>query len=176
VDNKTSELDVLRREGAIEIVEGKWVRRGWRLRNELVVVDHDTCQQDDWTVDLELLRTRLHRQGILTEESQLCSPLQLEVPEVAIESLEVLLGLKPTQFSDGRAAILICEVCLDLFCPAITATVQFTDDEVIWVGFGWQSLTEDGLLGKVAPSLGFHFGRKAYEATLTRLLDRYRKG
>jgi hypothetical protein len=141
-----------------------------------VVVDRDTYQQDDWTVDRELLRTRLHRQGILTEESELCSPLQSEVPEVAIESLEVLLGLKPTQLSDGRAAILICDVCLDLYCPALTATVQFTDDEVTWMGFGWQSLWEDGLLGKDAPPLEFHFGRKAYEATLTRLLDRYREG
>jgi hypothetical protein len=95
---------------------------------------------------------------------------------VAINSLDVLLGLKPTQFSDGRAAILICDVCLDLYCPALTATVQFTDDEVIWMGFGWQSLLEEGLIGKVAPSPKFHFGRKAYEATLTRLLDQYRKG
>jgi hypothetical protein len=60
------------------------VRRGWGLRHEIAVVDRDRYQQDDWTVDHELLRTQFHRQGILTEP-WLCSPLRPEAPEVAID-------------------------------------------------------------------------------------------
>jgi hypothetical protein len=96
------------------------------------------------------------------------------LPDVA-EAVEVLKGRKAHPYLDAeRVALLVCEVCGDLGCGAVTARRSVTDYEVQWTEWRWTDFT--GERPAVSPSgepvTSFAFDRGEYEAALDESMDR----
>ncbi|MBI1758456.1 MAG: hypothetical protein HYR62_04425 [Actinobacteria bacterium] len=96
-------------------------------------------------------------------------------PELALASLRRLLGDEPGEFDDGRVALLVCPICADLSCRALSARLILTADCVEWRDLGWQSdyepftPTESGF----DPPLHLRFDRTSYTTLLGRLQGRF---
>jgi hypothetical protein len=174
MEGETVELDVVPRPGVIEHLDRRWVRHGGIPRREFVTVGREYFDQDDWTIDGQLLRALVGDEIAGFEEDRFASPLSSGAdPREAVASLEVLLGLRSPQFEDGRSAILVCSSEFDLYCLALTAEVSFTDDQVTWNRFGVQADASGFREESASPA--FRFQRHAYEVALHRLLDRYQR-
>lgn len=90
----------------------------------------------------------------------------------AVEQIDRLLGRLPTDFGDGRVALLLCPICFGLGCGAVSAELIETESTVAWRDLGWQTDLEDGYL-PFEPALSIAFDRDQYQSTLVQLRARY---
>ena len=74
-------------------------------------------------------------------------------------------------FPDGRAALLVCQVCGDLECGALSVKVTREATTVRWSDFGWHVPREDGFEPLDVP-LRFEFAAVDYDGLLTSLAER----
>lgn len=72
------------------------------------------------------------------------------------------------EFPDGRAAILVCNLCGDLECGALSARITRHDTTVAWTDFGWQIPREDGY-DPIDVPLAFKFDAAQYDGLLRSL-------
>lgn len=93
-------------------------------------------------------------------------------PTAAVEYLEVQ-GFRPGEFEDGRVALLLCPVCGDVWCGALSMELVLTQRTVTWTNFGWQEGPEDE--PELFPDQYFTFHRNEYEQLLQGLRERYEK-
>ncbi len=73
--------------------------------------------------------------GAIEQETTLLRP---DWPHTAVEQIDRLSLTAPGEFADGRVAILLCPVCGDIGCGAVSARISAGDSTVIWEDFGWQ--------------------------------------
>lgn len=126
----------------------------------------------DFTIDgtpLRTLVTQLPDTACPVEEM---TRLSDEQPDEAVEQLRRLLGEVASDFENGRVALLVCMVCGDLGCRALSASLTATEECVEWRDLGWQVDYEpfDGTEADFTPPLTFRFDRSAYTSTLRGLL------
>jgi hypothetical protein len=105
--------------------------------------------------------------------TELCRPWLHAVPE----SVDRLLGRLGTDgLLENRVALLVCGVCGDLGCGAVTAQLNLSQDQVSWSNFQWEGGVDDweGGVGDPAAIDLAHggdgrivFNRAGYEAMLT---------
>lgn len=77
----------------------------------------------DWTVNGERLRTRLGWANPPNDLANLVSGWDLDT---ALEWLDGLARSGAGEFPDGRAAILVCRLCGDLECGALSTRITGT--------------------------------------------------
>jgi len=103
--------------------------------------------------------------------TELCRPRLHAVGE----SVARLLGRLGTEgLSENRVALLVCGVCGDLGCGAVTARLNVSQDQVSWSEFRWESGVggptaidvKDQIDGRIV------FSRAAYEAMLKSAYER----
>lgn len=121
----------------------------------------------DWTVNGDLLRGMLGWATPPSESTVMVSGWSLDAALSSLKSLRLQGG---GEFPDGRAAILVCEVCGDLECGALSVRVTRSTDTVCWSDFGWQVPRTAGFDSLEVP-LRFEFAVEAYDGLLT-LLER----
>lgn len=100
-------------------------------------------------------------------------PIPLDDPglspfnENMIPPIGEYLGLEPGQGFDGRVSLVVCEICGDIGCGAITFKLLLEGDYVTWKDFGGEDwkLGEDeiDLDTRVGP---YCFERRAYEKVI----------
>lgn len=122
----------------------------------------------DWTVNGGLLRTMLGWENPPGDCTCMVSGWDLDAGLSWLESLR-LEGAGG--FPDGRAAVLVCQVCGDLECGALSVHVTRRAATVRWSGFGWQVPREAGFRPLDVP-LGFEFASDDYDGLLTSLAQR----
>lgn len=98
--------------------------------------------------------------------------LSQEWPAGAVHQLSALLGKPADDYDDGRTALLVCPVCCDLGCRALSAAVEIGATQVHWRQLGWQ-VNYKPFTDPLTPPLEFRFDRAQYQAVLQPLLDRY---
>lgn len=103
--------------------------------------------------------------------TELCRPWL----DTVQESVERLLGRQETPgLPEDRVALLVCLVCGDLGCGAITARLSISEDQVTWSEFAWED--GDGDPTPVDVRLEgddrLVFSRAAYESLLASAPDR----
>lgn len=127
----------------------------------------------DFFVDGQPLRELLSVPDEMAKPEQETTALRDDWPHAAVEQLDRLMSLMPADFSDGRVSLLICPVCGDQACGAMTMELTTTADTVTWRRFGWQ----DGITDEPQPWLfedqTFTFDRAKYERLLKSLRARY---
>jgi hypothetical protein len=127
----------------------------------------------DFFVDGRPLRELLSVPDEMAKPEQETTALRDDWPHAAVEQLDRLLSLTPADFDDGRVSLLICPVCGDQACGAMTMELITTADTVSWQRFGWQ----DGVTDEPQPWLfedqTFTFDRAEYERLLQSLRERY---
>ena len=129
----------------------------------------------EWSVDGTPLR-----QLITDSSDNAVAPPQEEVtclmdryPDEAVEQIDRLLGRVPADFDVDRVALLVCPLCLDLGCGAVSAQLIIADETIEWRDLGWQTSLQDGFT-PFTPELVITFNRRQYEDTLTVQRARYR--
>jgi len=95
--------------------------------------------------------------------------------DAALSWLESLRHQGGGEFPDGRAAVLVCEVCGDLECGALSVRVTRGAGTVRWSDFGWQVPRTDGYDSLEVP-LSLEFAVEAYDGLLTSLAQRLAAG
>jgi hypothetical protein len=65
------------------------------------------------------------------------------LPDVRSAVGELLGRRASSDLARGRAALLVCAVCGDLGCGAVTARLQLEPDLVIWNEFAWENGDEE---------------------------------
>ena len=127
----------------------------------------------DFFVDGQPLRELLRIPVEMAKPEQETTALRDDWPRAAVEQLDRLMSFIPGDFSDGRVSLLICPVCGDQACGAMTMDLTTTADAVTWCRFGWQ----DGITDEPQPWLfedqTFTFDRTQYERLLNSLKERY---
>lgn len=126
----------------------------------------------DWTVNGDLLRGML---GWATPPSDSTAMVSGWSLDAALSWLESLRHQGGGEFPDGRAAVLVCEVCGDLECGALSVRVTRGADTVRWSDFGWQVPRSDGFDSLGVP-LSLEFAVEAYDGLLTSLAHRLAAG
>lgn len=95
-------------------------------------------------------------------------------PKAVVDYLDRLLGVLPGDYDDGRVSLLVCAVCGDLWCGAVSMELALSPQTVTWQKIGWQGDPED-----VEPQLltdeSFTFDRDEYEELLRGLREHYKK-
>ncbi|WP_123914223.1 hypothetical protein [Georgenia muralis] len=86
----------------------------------------------------------------------------------------VLLGDRPSELPDGRAAIYVCAQCGDIGCGAISAVIERTATTVVWRDFRW----DDGLQYEEHDNTAitggpFVFDPEEYDAELRRFIETF---
>ncbi|MEV7963343.1 hypothetical protein [Oerskovia paurometabola] len=142
--------------------------------------------RDEWTVDGGTLTRLVGRVSLAEGQGGLAAPLvdpSPFLPATASEYLDALLGGGAPDdvglFADGRVPLLVCPVCADLGCGAVSARLVIGQGVVEWRDLGWQ-IPRDRADDEVedvpfTPPLHLVFARDAYEALVARLLLRYRQ-
>jgi len=123
----------------------------------------------DFVVDGRSVREMVD--GARGHVTELCRPWLHAVPE----SVDRLLGRLGTDgLAENRVALLVCGVCGDLGCGAVTARLDVSQDQVSWSEFLWE-----GGVGEVTSIDLEHefdgrivFDRAGYEAMLRSALER----
>ena len=127
----------------------------------------------DFFVDGQPLRELLSVPDEMAKPEQETTALRDDWPHAAVEQLDRLMSLIPGDFSDGRVSLLICPVCGDQACGALTMELTTAADTVTWRRFGWQ----DGITDEPQPWLfedqAFRFDRTQYERLLNSLKEHY---
>lgn len=103
--------------------------------------------------------------------TELCRPWLHAVPE----SVDRLLGRLGTDgLPENRVALLVCGVCGDLGCGAVTARLNVSQDQVSWSEFLWGGGVGDPTSIDVGHEVNgrFVFNRAGYEAMLTLAYER----
>jgi hypothetical protein len=136
--------------------DGKYLRRPESHYLDLVV---DETPVRDRAADTTDLVTVLNRAWL---------------PGVA-EAVEVLQGHRPhPDLGPDRVALLVCGVCGDLDCGALTVRLDVTDSEVRWSDWSW--VDHQGERDAQSPSgeriEPVVFDRTDYQACLERSVDR----
>ncbi|MFZ1409914.1 MAG: hypothetical protein WAS07_00480 [Micropruina sp.] len=122
----------------------------------------------DWTVNGEALRTKLGWANPPDDSTNLVSGWDLET---ALEWLDGLARSSAGEFPDGRAAILICQLCGDLECGALSTRVTRDEGTVSWSDFGWQTPRVPGFV-PLEVSLSYAFAEAEYDGLLASLKAR----
>ena len=91
----------------------------------------------------------------------LCRPV---LEDVSIE-VDRLLGRRGTSYLDlGRVVLLVCNVCQDLLCGALTVRLDVMEQVVTWSDWRWDPIEHaEKLTGISAPVV---VDRAAYEGTI----------
>jgi len=110
--------------------------------------------------------------------TKLCRPWLHAVPE----SVDRLLGRLGTDgLPENRVALLVCGMCGDLGCGAVTAQLNLSQDQVSWSNFLWEGGVGDWEGGVGDPASidlapegdgRIVFNRAGYEAMLTSAYER----
>jgi hypothetical protein len=93
-------------------------------------------------------------------------------PDGALAQLDALLGGQSDEFGDGRVALLVCHLCGDVGCGAISAEVVLDSGLVEWRDLGWQNNYEPFNGSPVRPR-SFRFVQRQYEAVLRPMRDHF---
>jgi hypothetical protein len=98
------------------------------------VTRHPESHYLDFVVDGQTLSERLPAAHGMT--TQLNRAWLATVPDAVQELLghRAAPGIEP-----GRVALLVCQVCGDLGCGALTATLEFGTHAVTWGHFAWET-------------------------------------
>jgi hypothetical protein len=95
-------------------------------------------------------------------------------PKAVVDYLDRLLGVRPGDYDDGRVSLLVCAVCGDLWCGALSIELALSPQTATWQKIGWRSNPDD-----VEPQLltdqVFAFDRGKYEELLRGLREHYEK-
>lgn len=95
-------------------------------------------------------------------------------PKAAMDYLDRLLGVLPGDYDDGRVSLLLCPVCGDLWCGALSMELTLLPQTVTWQKFGWQGDADDDE-PQPFPERSFTFDRSEYEQLLRGLREHYKK-
>jgi len=164
----------LESEVGVNVLGTAAARTSWTEVSGLVRQHEQVHNTDyrDFTVDDAPLHTLVWQLPQTPGPVQEMTWLQDEWPDEAVEQLRRLLGDAPGDYRDGRVALLVCNVCGDLGCRSLSASLVATEQQVEWRDLGWQvnyepfDATEDGF----APPLTFRFDRSQYTKVLRELL------
>lgn len=120
----------------------------------------------DLVVDGVPLRTLVPMTGnMLTELKRSSSPS-------VTDAVEVLLARRQhAELPVGRVPLLVCEICGDLGCGALTARLEVDQDSVRWSTWQWEDGRSPPMPVAGAPG-GLLFERGAYEGLLLTAADR----
>jgi hypothetical protein len=126
----------------------------------------------DFTIDGTPLRTLVTQLPETPRPVEEMTRLWDDCPDEAVEQLRRLLGEEPGDYEDGRVALLVCNVCGDLGCRALSASLVATEEWVEWRDLGWQVDYEpfDGAQAGFTPALTFRFDLSDYTSTLRELM------
>ncbi|GAB12926.1 hypothetical protein ARGLB_029_00020 [Arthrobacter globiformis NBRC 12137] len=95
-------------------------------------------------------------------------------PKAVVDYLDRLLGVLPGDYEDGRVSLLICVVCGDLWCGAVSVELALSPQTVTWQKIGWQGDPED-VEPETLTEQSFTFDRDEYEQLLRGLREHYKK-
>lgn len=95
-------------------------------------------------------------------------------PKAVMDYLDRLLGLTPGDYDDGRVSLLVCQICGDLWCGALSMELTMSPQSVTWRQFGWQGDADDDE-PQLFPERSFTFDRAEYDQLLRGLREHYRK-
>ncbi|MFE5839600.1 hypothetical protein [Arthrobacter sp. NPDC056493] len=127
----------------------------------------------DFFVDGQPLRELLNVPAEMAKPEQETTALRNDWPHAAVEQLDRLMSVIPGDFSDGRVSLLLCPVCGDQACGAMTIDLTTTADTVTWRRFGWQDGITDEPQLWLFEEQTFTFDRTQYEELLNNLKERY---
>jgi hypothetical protein len=96
------------------------------------------------------------------------------LPKEVMDYLDRLLGVLPGDYDDGRVSLLVCPVCGDLWCGALSMELTLLPRTVTWQNFGWQGDADDDE-PQPFPERSFTFDRTEYEQLLGGLREHYKK-
>lgn len=83
--------------------------------------------------------------------------------------IEEFLGLTKTELDTGRTCFYVCPECGDIGCGAITATIEITEENVIWKDFVYENNYSEPDLTDYKEIGPFIFDKKQYSETLVGL-------
>jgi hypothetical protein len=95
-------------------------------------------------------------------------------PKAVVDYLDRLLGVLPGDYDDGRVSLLLCPVCGDLWCGALSMELTLSPQTVMWQKFGWQGDADDDE-PQPFPERSFTFDRSEYERLLHGLREHYKR-
>lgn len=95
-------------------------------------------------------------------------------PKAVVDYLDRLLGVLPGDYDDGRVSLLVCAVCGDLWCGAVSVELALSPRTVSWQKIGWQGDPED-VEPETLTEQSFTFDRDEYEQLLRGLREHYKK-
>lgn len=153
------------------IAESAYVPRGWFGRLRPARRPSRTSNFLDWVIDGTPLLARLQA---ASDASYLkrgwTTDLSPGHPD-ALDQIDLLLGDGVSSLGDGRVPLLVCGECSDLWCGTISTRVEHTDNEVRWLGLGYQTPRRAPDLFE--PAIDVTFGRPPYERVLVELRMRF---
>lgn len=94
-------------------------------------------------------------------------------PTAVTGYLDRLLGVLPGDYDDGRVSLLICPICGDLWCGALSMELIVSPRTVTWHKFGWQGDADDDE-PQPFQERSFTFDRAEYEQLLRGLREHYK--
>lgn len=87
------------------------------------------------------------------------------------ETLEQLLGLRPSELLSGRVPVLVCELCGDVACGALAVRIDRSNAVIRWTDWayenGYEPATE--LIWPTYPTL-FEFNLNEYERAFSNVV------
>jgi hypothetical protein len=126
------------------------------------VIRHPESHCLDFVINGELLTETAANGGLGDLVTPLNRPWLTTVPS----EIDQLLGHRPhPDLASGRIAVLVCAVCGDLGCGAVTAALTVRDDTVIWSEWALENGRDQAdPIDALGPSAVFD--RPLYEAAL----------
>jgi hypothetical protein len=129
------------------------------------VARHPASHFLDFVIDGRSLLQHLPDSGDLV--TGLNRPWLSSVPD----TIDELTGRRATPgLAAGRVALLVCGVCGDLDCGAVTASLRMDDDAVTWTDVLWDDAYSESSAVAEVPS-AMTFNRSEYEAVLRKAYE-----